>query len=275
MAQTAKELHLSPIEKAYVRDGDYADKGWRAIIRERGLDNNNTEVFCFKNGNPGFVRYVYFTFDISEIADSYKIVRFRPSFVQLDSQASIFFNVYKIDAEAWDTETVTWNTKPAFGELLVENTMAGGLCAVDLTKAVRDAQAKGETKLSIGLKVITEGADGENRINPRTTTLVASDSNEMTNYVKKLRADEAENKAIWDWAQKMFDEWNERYQMLLKKGENEELYIPTDPEEHVKISKCGGSGFAKKWTMDMMNKENPTRRVCHLKGLGEYSDYYA
>ena len=275
MAQISKELHLSPIEKAYVRDGDYADKGWRTIIRERGLDNNNTEVFCFKNGTPGFVRYVYFTFDISEIDESYKVIRFRPSFTQLDSQASIFFNVYKLDPEAWDTETVTWNTKPAFGELLVENTMAGGLCMVDLTKAVFDAKKNGETKLSIGLKVITEGADGENRINPRTTTLVASDSEEMTLHIKKLRADEAENKAIWDWAQKMFDEWNERYQALLKKGENPELHIPTDPEEHVIMSKSGGSGFAKKWTMDMMNKEFPTRRVCDLKGLGEYSDYYA
>ena len=136
MAQTGKELHLSPIEKAYVRDGDYADKGWRAIIRERGLDNNNTEVFCFKNGTPGFIRYVYFTFDISEIDDSFKIVRFHPSFVALDQQVSIFFNVYKLDPDAWETETVTWNTRPAFGELLVENTMAGGLCSVDLTKAV-------------------------------------------------------------------------------------------------------------------------------------------
>ena len=271
----AKELHLSPIEKAYVRDGDYADKGWRAIIRERGLDNNNTEVFCFKNGTPGFVRYVYFTFDISEIDESYKVVRFRPSFTQLDQQMSIYFNVYKLDPEAWDTETVTWNTKPDFGELLVENTMAGGLCSVDLTEAVFAAKANGETKLSIGLKVTTVGADGENRINPRTTLLVASESGETTIYVRMLRDDEAENNAVWDWAQKVYDEWYERYQMLLAKGENEELYIPEDPEEHVKISKCGGSGFAKKWTMDMMNKEYPTRRVCDLKGLGEYSDYYA
>ena len=275
MAQTAKELHLSPIEKAYVRDGDYADKGWRTIIRERGLDNNNTEVFCFKNGTPGFVRYVYFTFDISQIGENYKVIRFRPSFTQLDSQASIFFNVYKLDPEAWETETVTWNTRPEFGELLVENTMAGGLCMVDLTKAVFDAKKNGETKLSIGLKVVTEGADGENRINPRTTLLVASESDEMTLHVKMLRADEAENQAIWDWAQKCFDEWNERYQMLLKRGENPELYIPTDPEEHVKMSKSGGSGFAKKWTMDMMNKTYPSRRVCDLKGLGEYSDYNA
>ena len=271
----AKELHLSPIEKAFVRDGDFADKGWRAIIRERGLDNNNTEVFMFKNGSPGFIRYVYFTFDISEIDESYKIVRFRPSFVTLDQLVPIYFNVYKIDPQAWSTETVTWNTKPDFGELLVENTLAGGLCSVDLTKAVREAQANGETKLSIGLKVITVGGDGENRINPRTTLLVASDSEETTLYTTKLRDDEAENKAIWDWAQKVYDEWYERYQMLLAKGENEELYIPEDPEEHVKISKCGGSGFAKKWTMDMMNKEYHSRRVCDLKGLGEYSDYYA
>ena len=115
---------------------------------------------------------------------------------------------------------------------------------VDLTEAVFAAKKNGETKLSIGLKVVTEGADGENRINPRTTTLVASDSDELTLHVKKLRADEAENKAIWDWAQKCFDEWNERYQKLLAKGDNEEVYIPNDPEEHVKMSKSGGSGFA-------------------------------
>lgn len=207
MAQIAKELHLSPIEKAYVRDGDYADKGWRTIIRERGLDNNNTEVFCFKNGTPGFVRYVYFTFDISEIDNSFRVVKFYPSFTHLDQNVPIYFNVYKIDAEAWDTETVTWNTKPDFGELLVENVLAGAICAVDLTDATRAAQAKGEQKLSIGLKIITEGADGENRINPRTTALVASDSNEFTLYTKNLRADDAENAAIWAHAQTMFDEW--------------------------------------------------------------------
>lgn len=270
-----KELHLSPIEKAYVRDGDYANKGWRAIIRERGLDNNNTEVFVLKNGNPGFIRYVYFTFDISEIDESYKLIRFRPSFIAIDQQMAIHFNVYKIDPDAWNTETVTWNTKPDFGELLVENAMAGGLCAADLTKAVKAAKANGETKLSIGLKITTVGGDGENRINPRTTLLVANESEETKLYTTKLRDDETENKAIWDWAQKVYDEWYERYRMLLAKDENEELYIPETPEEHVKISKAGGSGLAKKWTMDMMNKEYPSRRVCDLKGLGEYSDYYA
>ena len=275
MAQTVKELHLSPIAKAYVRDGAYADKGWRTIIRERGLDNNNTEVLVVKNAGAGYNRYAYFTFDISEIDDRYKVVRFHPSFTRLDNVSMVCINVYKVDAEAWDTEEVTWNTRPEFGELLAENAIAGGLCFVDLTDAVRAAQAMGETKLSVGIAVTTAGAEGENRINPRTTTLVASDTTEATLYTNVLRKDEAENKAIWDWAQKVYDEWYERYQALLAKGENEELYIPHDPEEHVKISKCGGSGFAKKWTMDMMNKEYPSRRVCDLKGLGEYSDYYA
>lgn len=275
MNKMANELHLSPIEKAYVRDGAYSDKGWRTIIRERGLDNNNTEVLVLKNGAPGYVRYVYFTFDISQIDEHFKTVGFYPSFTHIDNMAMIFFNVYKLDPASWDTETVTWNTKPEFGELLAENVLAGGLCAADVTKAVFEAKKKGESKLSLGMKVITKNADGENHINPRTTVLVASEKEEVTLYTKQLVEDNAQNKAIWDWAQRMYDEWYERYQLLLAKGENEELYIPHDPEEHVKVSKNGGSGFAKKWTMDMMTREDRSRRVCDLKGLGEYSDYNA
>lgn len=275
MAEINKELHLSPIEKAFVRDGDYVDKNWRAIIRERGLDNNNTEVLVIKNGYAGFVRFVYFTFDISEINEDYKTVLFRPSFTAVDGSALISFNIYKIDPASWDTETLTWNNRPEDGELIAENCMAGGLCEADLTEAVVKAKKNGETKLSMVLKITTKGADGENRINPRTTTLVACNEAEASRCVYKLVEDEKENKAIWDWAQTLYDEWYERYQMLLAKGENPELYIPEDPEEHVKISKSGGSGFAKFWTRDMMNKEYPSRRVCDLKGLGEYSDYNA
>lgn len=275
MKKLNNELHLSPIEKAYVRDGAFADKGWRTIIRERGLDNNNTEVLVLKNGTAGYVRYVYFTFDISGIDDSFKTVKFYPSFTHVDNQVLIFFNIYKLDPASWSTETVTWNTKPEFGELLVERALAGGLCKIDLTKAVFDAKKNGESKLSVALKVVTENGDGENHINPRTTSLVASEEETISLYTTHLCDDEAKNKAIWDWAQKVYDEWYERYQLLLAKGDNEELYIPNDPEEHVKVSKSGGSGFAKKWTMDMMTREDRSRRVCDLKGLGEYSDYDA
>ncbi len=270
----SKELHLLPVQKAYVRDGEWADMNWRAILRTRGLDNNNNEVFLFKNGAPGFVRYVYFTFDISEIGESYRHVAFRPSFTKLDSEMTIFFDVHEVDPN-WETDSVTWNTRPAFGELLSSDNAAGGLCRVDLTDAVVKCRAEGKKLLSIGMKITTVGADSENRINPRLCELVASEQPNAKLYTKQLAEDEAENKAIWDFAQKLYDEWHERYEYFLKKGKNPVSKIPVDPAEHPTKSKSGGSGFAKAWTMDMMTREDPTRRVCDLIGLGEYSDYYA
>ncbi len=270
----SKELHLLPIQKAYVRDGEWADMNWREIIRKRGLDNNNTEVFLFKNGNPGFIRYVYFSFDISEIDESYGYVAFRPSFTKLDQQVTIVFNVYAVEP-TWETDAVTWNTRPEFGELLFEGAVAGGLCHVDLTDVIAQYRAAGKTVLSIGLKITTEGGDDENRINPRLTELVASEDANTKLYTKQLVEDEAENKAIWDWAQKLYDEWHERYEYLEARGKNPVPEIPVDPAEHPTKSRSGGSGFAKAWTMDMMTREDPTRRVCDLISLGEYSDYYA
>ena len=78
--------------------------------------------------------------------------------------------------------------------------------------------------------ITTEGADALNRINPKTARLVATTTDVVESYTKQICADEAENAAIWSWANRLFDEWYERYEKLLSTGLAKVKKIESDLE---------------------------------------------
>ena len=278
-----EEITVYPIEKAYVRDGkEWSDMNWREIIKKRGLNQNNQEPLVFKTSGGGYTRYVLFTFDISEFRDlMYNKVFFRPSFTTVGATSAVTYKIYKVNPEAWDTDTVTWNTMPTKGELLAENCVAGGMTPIDLTYSVDEAIMAGENKLSIMLISDKQVGDGENRLDWRSTTLTATTSKSAGSYKKNLVDDPVANQAIWDWAQQVFDDWKVRYDYLVAQGTPEVDLIPVDQNEYTKSVITTGSGITGavgietiKWKDSDFDRKEPTRTIDTLIGLGDYT-YYA
>ena len=276
-AEEAKEIREAPTEYAYIRRGSaYQDKNWRELNRELGLDTNNAEVLIFKRGGAQYEREVLFTFDLTSISTfPYKTVYFRPSYTSVDSKVVQFCNIYKLDPSAWDTETVTWANQPATGKLLVANAAVGGLGGIDITSAVADCLANGEKQLSFIMIIQTDGAQNENKIDPKTTTLVATTVGSQGSYVKDLTGDPEKNKEIWDWSQKAFNEWFTRYAELRKVQKFSAKKIVSDADEYTKTVYSAGSGIRSsgEWNLSNVNKPYATRTYDALDDLGDYSDY--
>lgn len=287
---TSEEVQESveyPVEKAYVRDGSYNNKNWRVIIQERGLNQNNQEPLIFKTSSTGFNRYVYFTFDISSFKTfMYNAVYFKPAFSRVGGEGQTTYKIYLVDADSWDTDTITWSNQPyksGENELIAENCVMSGLTSVDLTDAVDKAIVAGKSKISFVMVADKQIGDGENILDWRGTTLTATTSTAgQATYVKNLVSDETANKAIWDWAQQVYDEWYVRYTELLKRGDAEADLIPVDSNEYTKSVVTTGSGITGynsstletvKWKDSDFSRTEPTRTIDTLIGLGEYSDY--
>ena len=281
--EKAKEITVYPTEKAYTRNGnDWKSLNWREIIKMRGINQNNAEPLVIKEGGNSYTRYVYFTFDISKFNSiPYYSVFLKPSFTTVNA-AGLTYNVYKVNSKQWNSDTITWDNQPTRGGLVAENAVAGALFGIDVTDAVDAAIKAGETEFSVVLVPNKQGSDGENHIDWRTTTLTATTSKTQSSYVKNLVEDEAENQAIWDWAQQIYDEWYPRYEYLVKTGIPDVELIPIDENEYSKTVITTGSGMTsydrvtletKKWTEADFKKKEPTRTIDTLIGLGDYSDF--
>ena len=190
------------------------------------------------------------------------------------------YNVYSVDPSKWTTDTITWASRPQNGKLLAENCVADAFTNIDITDAVDEALNAGKDKVSLAVIPNPQAGTGESRIDWRSTTLTASTSKEAPTYVKQLVADPTENKAIWDWAQSLYDEWYVRYQTLLQKGKPNIDLIPVDEKEYTKTVLTTGTGTTgyvgvetTKWKESDFKVWEPTRTIDGLIGLGEYSDF--
>ena len=274
-----QEIRQAPTEYAYIRRGQaYQDKNWREMNRDLGYDTNTEEILVLKKGGAQYEREVLFTFDLTAINEfAYKKVYFRPSFTKTDSKTLQFYNIYKLDPTKWDTETVTWANQPETGKLLVENAAVGAIGGVDITAAVTECLKNGETKLSFIIIVQTDGAQNENHIDPKTTTLVATTVGEEGNFVTNLTGDSKKNEEIWEWAQTLFNEWFARYRELRKVSKYPAELIKSDADEYTKTVYSAASGIRStgNWDLSNVNKAYATRTYAALDDLGDYSDYEA
>ena len=67
-ANSSREIRVAPVEKAYIRGGNYADMNWREINARLGTDTNTAEPFTLKeDGSKDYTRRVYFTYSLAEI----------------------------------------------------------------------------------------------------------------------------------------------------------------------------------------------------------------
>ena len=281
--EAVQEITVYPVEKAYTRGGEWKDMNWREIIKKRGINQNNAEPLVLKFSSPEYMRYVYFTFDISDFNTiPYKNAFFKPAFTSVNTGGQVTFNIYKVNADSWNTDSLTWKNQPAKGELIAENCIAGSMHGIDLTEAIDAAVIAGEKKFSMVLIPNRQQGDGENRLDWRTTTLTVTTSKTLSTYTKQLVDDPVENQKIWDWAQQMYDEWYPRYEYLVEKGLPKADLIPVDENEYTKTVITTGSGVSGynqttletvKWTEADFDRKEPTRTIDSLIGLGEYSDF--
>ena len=284
-AEAVQEITVTPIEKAYVRNGkEWENMNWREIIAKRGLNQNNAEPLIFKTSGNGYTRYVYFTFDISSFKTIlYNNVFFKPAFATVGANIQMTYDIFEVDADAWSTDTITWKNQPTKGEMIASNCVMGGMTSVNLVDAVDEAIKAGKSKISfVMISHLQTGGDGENSIDWKGTTLTATTSKEAGTYVRQLVADPEENEAIWDYAQQIYDEWNVRYEYLLEQGTPEVDLIPVDTNEYKKTVLTTGSGITgynkttletTKWKDSDFDRQEATRTVSTLIGLGEYSDF--
>lgn len=267
------EIREAPLEKGYTRGGKYANKNWRQINAELGVDTNTDEPFYLKTDNSNeYTRHVYFTFDLTKIGKfNFKKVFFSPSFTSIDESMSIIYNIYLVDDTSWKTDTLTWNNAPKKGAVIASGIEASHLSAVDLTEAVNDALVKGKTKISFAMVMTSKS--GQNDINSKLCQLVATTQNEVSNFIYQLVADEAQNKAIWDYAAQVVSEWHTRYLAIKDKELPAVQLIESDADEFSKTVYTSGTGFGNNWTLSNVNLPQPTRTYSALDDLGTYSDY--
>ena len=272
MENKQQEIRILPAAKAYVRGGKWADKNWRVINAEIGIDTNNAEPLELKNSPGDFDRQIFMSFDISAFKGAeFKHVLLLPSFSKVDSWAICEFALYEVDPAAWNEDTLTFNTKPAFGKVISEKNVAGGLSKIDMTESVREALTAGKDMISFAIVVTSGDSKDYSRINPKTTRLVSTNTDVVQGYATDLREDAAENTAIWDWANTLYDEWYERYQKLLKTGLAKVKKIESDPKHFDKEVFTAKSGFAPAtgWTPELVKKYSfPTRTYKSMDDLG-------
>ena len=275
--QPMKEIRVSPKEKAYVQSGKWADMNWRAINADKGVDTNNNEVFYLTAGDPSSDNCcrALFTFDLTSFRDiDYKRVVLNPSYIKVNDRHEVCGYLHRTTSD-WNGETVTWNTMPEEGERICPETPIGCLSVLDVTEEVTRLLAAGEDTLSVIMR-ITNFKGRHTELNPKNAVLIATEDGAVTSFTRQLCDDPEKNQAIWDRAERLFQEWNERYQKLLKTGLAKVKRIESDPRHYDKIAHSAGSGFAPKggWPPEAAFQcELPSRTYGSMDDLGKYTDY--
>lgn len=272
-----REIRVSPSDKAYIRSGKWADKNWRVINMELGLDTNTQEVLELLAGKAeeDYCRRALFTFDLTPLRDfSYRRVVIDPCYIKVNDRHEMCAFLNRTTSD-WKGDEVTWNTAPKMGEIICGNTPIGCLSVLDVTDEVTRLLKAGENTLSFFMSV-TEHYGRQTALNPKNAYLIASADGNVACYSRLLCEDEKKNKAIWDRAEVLFNEWYERYEKLLKTGLAKVEKIESDSSHFSKSVYTARSGFAPKdgWTPELARQYAlPTRTYATMDDLGKYTDY--
>ena len=260
-------------EYAYVRGGSaYSNKNWITINEE----GNSKDRLLIKNGlqKGDVARLAFFRFDLTgldvrEVGYAELAIRF----MDIQKDQTVHFDLYLVE-DSWNSKTITWNTQPKKlnDTPVIANAVFGSFSKVDVTEFIEDILFDNKTKFSLML-VQTDETDTVTKIDVKASAasslphfIVYKEKPEDGGYVKQLVADEAENKAIWDNAKKMFDEWYARYLVVKEKPLGNPTLIESDASQFDKIVKSPGSNPS--GTMI----DRPTRTIESLKDLSKYVD---
>ncbi len=238
---------VTAIDDAYVRSGTHRTK----CYFEEKLSSGKLEL---KTDTPDYTREVLIKFDISELdltkAQSvYLYVNLLNGVGGAKSGNDLYLYAYEVDGK-WDSKSVTYNTAPTYdankkvGEGLVPG--GGGVCDIDVSDAVFNADLNGKTEISFRLAFSEQSVSQGFIASISSTTayvrpkLMVRDSASGSNYEKALLSDSAANDALWAYAEEMYDSWYGRYQEILKKGDYS--YVGNDQQRRIQPQ-----GFGARW----------------------------
>jgi len=186
--------HASTPQK--LADGIYVDIKYHATAMD--VYREGLLKFDISSLTPGTVNYTIFN----------------GSYVNMGADRT--FDIYWTDSD-WDSNTVTFNTRP-MGKLIIKGVTFGGKGApLELSSFIEEALAQGDDTFSIRIVPTSQIGDGQTRIlfaGDDKPFLMILDEKPEKNYFEQLVEDEEKNAAIWAWAQQMYDEWYARYQAL-------------------------------------------------------------
>ena len=271
------------VDDAYIQGGDSADKN-------NSSNRDKTAQLNIKKGSANTERDILLKFKLDEInllsAQSvYICISFvaNKSSVHSSNGDPISFCAYKVSSN-WNGKKVTYNTAPTYTAAdLAGKGVAAALnsspensqyttqsCVwIDVSDAVFDAYDSGEREISFRVKVDQNtsspipchAGNAENEyIRPK---LVARGVTSDATYETKLVEDAAENQAIWDHAQAVYDAWYARYQEILKNGDYDTEIVTTNKADYTLAVKARvGNGGDEISTF-------ATRLVSTLKGYEE------
>lgn len=224
---------IMAIDAAFIRSGAYADKA-QGLADGKYIDIKATD-------RPNVYREGLIKFDISKLTSgSVKCTKFIAQYVNMSADRT--FDIYWVDSD-WDGKTVTFNNAPS-GKLIADNINLGGVGApFDMSKYIEEAIVNGEKTFSIKIVPVFQTSDGQTRIyytGSNKPYIMGFAEKPENGYFTQLVKDEAANKEIWEWAQRMYDEWYERYQGLPGLNENAQMIDP-DPTQYTKTNYASGN----------------------------------
>ena len=283
---TSAIKNIVATEYAYVRGGkNWADKNWRKINSELIASGQiATDIFSIKNGggdgmqNNEVTRVGLFKYDISGLTlEDIGYATFEVNFTEMDRSIDLSFDLYWVK-DNWSESTVTWNTMPAMIDVepIVDDVPAIATTKANATYALKALVASGKKTISL-MVVQNQVSNAETRLTLSKTTdtsfpyfTVYKDPGAKNNsYITQLVSDEAENKAIWDHAKQMFDEWYTRYEKLKNTPLVQADLIVSDQSQYNKTNTSPGSNPNGAW------KTYKSRTYSDLTDMSKFVDVTA
>ena len=247
------------IEAAYVRGGKYANEPQKlAGGKYIDIKHHSSSMDVYRVG--------LIKFDISALKPgSVNYTRLTGNYVNMNADRT--FDIYWIDSD-WSSETVTFNNVPK-GTLIAKGVTIGGVGApLEVSKYIEEALANGDKVFSIKIVPTFQTGDGQTRIyydGENIPTIQIFDEKPTKNYFEKLVSDPEANTSIWIWAQKMYDQWYDRYQSLPAVNSNAQIIAP-DYTQYIKTNFASGNAGNYATT----KKEYDTRP---LEGITDLDNY--
>ena len=137
---------LFPVADVYVRGGIWASTNFSAspkLLAKRGSSNNT--------------RRGYLKFDISDIDTIGRATLRLHGRVSHVGTSRVRTGIFSVRNQAWDEQTLTWSTKPAYGPLLGIATVRGTTpqwVEIDLTAFLQAEQRAGRNIVSVALRAL-------------------------------------------------------------------------------------------------------------------------
>ena len=216
------------IDAAFIRSGSYADTPQKLA---------NGKYIEIKETSKEWYREGLIKFDISAVEpDSIGYSKFYATFANISDERT--FDIYCVDSD-WDGETVTFNTAPK-GQKIAENITFGGKGdSLDMSQYINEAVKNGDETFSIKIVPTYQSSTAVTQIcfdDSDKPTIKAFYDKSDKSYFENLVEDETANKAIWDYAQQMYDEWYARYEKALLAVNNDAKMLETDETQYIRSS---------------------------------------